>query len=212
MKAVLFDLDGTLLDTTDGVLESAIYAARQLGYPELPFETMLNFVGPPIQNSFIKYYSCSTECAQEATNIFRAYYKENALLKAKLYPGMIEVLEELKSKGVKMAVATYKCEDYAVTILEHFGIAPYCQSMHGADNFNKLTKADIINICIDELVEQKNDVVLVGDTEHDAMGAEKASVSFIGVTYGFGFKSIEDVNEFQNIGCAHTTTEILKFI
>lgn len=212
MKAVLFDLDGTLLDTTEGVLESAIYAAKILRYEELPHEQMLSFVGPPIQNSFMKHYGCSIERAQEAANIFRTYYKENALFKAQLYPGMIDVLEKMQEKGVKIGVATYKREDYAISILEHFGIAPFCISMHGADNYNKLTKADIVNLCINEMTTHRDDVILVGDTEHDAIGAKTAGVVFLGVTYGFGFKSKEDVDEYPNIGCANSTYEILKYL
>lgn len=212
MKAVLFDLDGTLLDTTEGVLESAIFAAKKLGYEELPYETMLSFVGPPIQNSFIKWYGCSQEKAQEAANVFRTYYKENALFKAALYPGLMDLLKELQMKDIKMGVATYKREDYAISILEHFGIAPFCITMHGADNFNKLTKADIVNICIDELGTKQSEVVLVGDTEHDALGAERAGVPFLGVTYGFGFKTKADVDYYPNIGCANSAKEILNFI
>lgn len=212
MKAVLFDLDGTLLDTTVGVLESAIFAAKELGYRELPHETMLSFVGPPIQNSFMKWYGCNQEKAQEAANVFRTYYKENALLKATLYPGLIDILKELKMRNIKIGVATYKREDYAISILKHFGIAPFCTTMHGADNFNKLTKADIVNMCIDELGTEKSEVVLVGDTEHDALGAERAGVPFLGVTYGFGFKTKADLDNYPNIGCAKNANEILNFI
>lgn len=212
INAVLFDLDGTLLNTTEGVLESAIYAAKKLGYEELPYETMLSFVGPPIQNSFMKWYGCDSDKAQEAANVFRSYYKENALFKASLYPGIIDLLLELKNRDVKIGVATYKREDYAISILEHFGIAPFCQTMHGADNFNKLTKADIVNICINELSSNKKDVVLVGDTEHDAKGAEEAGVPFFGVTFGFGFHSPADVNVFPNIGYADKAIDIIKAI
>lgn len=211
-KAVLFDLDGTLLDTTEGVLESAEHAARELGLPDLPRETMLKFVGPPIQMSFIDYYGVTCETAQEAANAFRAYYKEHALLKARPYPGMQEVLRALCALGVKIGVATYKREDYAITILEHFGIAPFCQAMHGADHFNRLTKADIVNLCIRELGARLEDTVMIGDTEHDAKGASLAGVDFIAVTFGFGFRSPLDVGNYPSMGCADSLPEVLDLI
>ena len=211
-KAVLFDLDGTLLDTTDGILESSVYAARKLGLGDLPHETMLKFIGPPIQNSFIAYYGVDAETAQKAADIFRDYYKGRALFKAKPYSGLLETLAGLKMCGTKIAVATYKREDYAINLLKYFGITEYCDSMHGADNFNKFSKADIVNICIAELGERKQDVVLVGDTEHDAKGAIDAGVDFIGVTYGFGCKARKDVDLFPNIGCADSLSSIIELL
>ena len=211
-KAVLFDLDGTLLDTTDGVLESALYAARTMGYAPLPYETMLHFVGPPIQDSFRRYYGADESEAQKAASIFRNYYKENALFKARPYDGLSNALERLKGIEVAIGVATYKREDYALSILEHFGIASYCRTMHGADNFNQLTKADIVNLCISELGVPKEFVVLIGDTEHDALGATRAGVDFIGVTFGFGFKTSADVDKYPNIGCADSLEHVVEFV
>lgn len=210
-KAVLFDLDGTLLDTTDGVLESAAYAAHQLGLNELPRETMLKFVGPPIQDSFSVHYGLDKEAAQKAAEIFRTYYKECALLKAVPYPGLAETLSQLKERGCALGVATYKREDYALTILRHFGITPFCRSMHGADNFNKFSKSDIVNLCLNELGASRKDSVLVGDTAHDAKGAALAGIDFIGVTFGFGFKTKADVDAFPNIGCAECLPKILEY-
>ena len=80
MRAVIFDLDGTLLDTREGIVESARYAAKRLGFPELPYETWLTFVGPPIQQSFMTHFSCDGETAQRAADLFRDYYKTKALL------------------------------------------------------------------------------------------------------------------------------------
>ena len=211
-KAILFDLDGTLLDTTEGVLESAAHAARQLDLPALPHDTMLKFVGPPIQDSFKVHYGLDEESAQKAAELFRSYYKEKALLKATPYPGLIETLAQLQKTGYVLGVATYKREDYALTILEHFGIAPFCRSMHGADNFNHLSKADIVNLCLTELGAARADSVLVGDTAHDAKGAALAGIDFIGVTFGFGFKTKEDVDAFANIGCAETIQQIAEYV
>jgi len=211
-KSVLFDLDGTLLDTTEGVLESAVYAARQMGYPELPHETMLKFVGPPIQNSFRDFYGADVDTEQRAAEIFRDYYKNVALLKARLYPDMLDVLAELHAGGIKIGVATYKREDYAITLLHHFGIAEFCASMHGADNFNRLKKSDIVELCIRELGTSKSETVLVGDTDHDAKGAAHAGVDFIAVTYGFGYRTAADVKDYPYIGVADSPRRILESI
>jgi len=211
-SAVLFDLDGTLLDTTDGVLESAVHTVVSLDRKPLPHETMLHFLGPPIQESFMRHYGMDKAGAQEAANRFRSYYKENALFKAKLYPGIIETLKALSDNGIALGVATYKREDYAIQVLQHFGIAPYCKTMHGADNFNRRTKVDIIELCIRELGVGREEIVLVGDTEYDAVGAVNAGVDFIGVTFGFGFKAESDVSRYPNIGCVGSLEQIVELI
>ena len=208
IKNVIFDLDGTLLDTTEGILESVKFTVKELGFPELPHKEILNFIGPPIQISFKKYYKCNEEKAQAAANLFRDYYKDVALLKAKLYEGVYELCEHLKENQIKMAVATYKREDYALTLLKHFHFNNCCCSMHGADNNNVLKKEDIVKLCLKEMGGTSSDSVLVGDTIHDAMGAAKAGIPFIAVTYGFGFKTIKDVESYPHIAVANTPLEI----
>ena len=212
IKNVIFDLDGTLLDTREGVIESAKYAAKQMGYPELPHETMLSFVGPPIQNSFMIHYGCDQETAQKAANIFRDYYKNTALLLAEPYEGIFDLCDLLKKNGVRMSVATYKREDYALTLLRHFNFHKYCDPMHGADNNNVLKKEDIIRMCQEEMGATKENSVLIGDTDNDAKGAVKADTPFIAVTYGFGFKTKEDVAGYPYMGVANTPIEIAKII
>lgn len=210
---VIFDLDGTLLDTTDGILESAGYAARILGYPELPRETMLKFIGPPIQQSFMTYYGATPEEAQKAAEIFRDYYKSKALLKASPYPGIFDLCKSLRENGFQLAVATYKREDYALDLLKHFHFDAYCDPMHGADNLNVLKKEDIVNLCIKEMNATREECVLIGDTEHDALGAAKAEVPFLAVTYGFGFQPGDRPKSDCNvIGVADTTKEIEKIL
>ena len=210
-NTVIFDLDGTLLDTTQGVLESAVYAAKSLGFDELPHETMLKFVGPPIQNSFKEYYGCDGAQAQKAADIFRSYYKEKALLKAVPYDGIYELCEKLRAMGLKLAVATYKREDYAITLLNHFGFDRYCVCMHGADNNNVLKKSDIVNLCVSETDSTPETSVLVGDTLHDALGAKQAGIDFIAVTYGFGFKKNGEI-PYPCVGVADNPLQIYKFI
>ena len=207
IKNVIFDLDGTLLDTREGILESALYAAKTMRYQELPRETLLRFVGPPIQQSFRTHYGCSAEEAQQAANIFRDYYKTKALLKAKPYEGIYALCERLMAAGIRMAVATYKREDYALTLLKHFRFGEYCSPMHGADNNNLLKKEDIVNLCLQEMGGSREQTVLIGDTEHDARGAREAGVPFLAVTWGFGFRSAEDVASYPCVGVADSPEE-----
>lgn len=212
IKNVIFDLDGTLLDTTEGVLEGVKYSARKLGYPELARETYLKFIGPPIQQSFMEYYGCGQEQAQEAADLFRAYYKSSALLKAVPYDGIFELCETLKKKKIRMAVATYKREDYALTLLKHLHFDAYCYPMHGADNQNILKKEDIVKISMKEMDGTLKDTVLVGDTVNDATAAEKAGILFVAVTYGFGFRNTKDADTYRNIGAAANPVQVADII
>lgn len=195
-KAVLFDLDGTLLDTSNGIRESVKYTIDRLGLPELSESTILKFVGPPIQDSLMQYCGLSSKSAQQGAQIFRDYYKNEALYQASLYPGVYPTLLELKNSGIKIGVATYKREDYAIKLLDYFGIAEICDVIHGADNENKLNKAAIIEKCIAELGADKSETVLIGDTEHDAKGAMEAGVGFIAVTWGFGYKNEKEMENY----------------
>lgn len=187
-KAVLFDLDGTLLDTSEGVLTSVRYTLRQMGCPEIDEQQMRGFIGPPIQISLHTIAGFSEEEALFGADIFRDYYKREALMLATPYPGIIELLKQLRELGVKTGVATYKREDYAIDLLRHFGIADLMDVIHGADMEGKLTKADIVELCIKELNEPKPHTILVGDTDHDAKGAEAAGVEFVAVSWGFGYQ------------------------
>lgn len=187
MKYVIFDLDGTLLDTSKGIKDAVHFTIEKMGYKELEDSELDSFIGPPIQNSLIEHFGCSIEEAQQGANVFRDYYKNVSLLKATPYEGIYDVLEYINSNGMRAAVATYKREDYALQLLKAFRFNNYCEVMHGADNFNRLSKADIIKMCVDELGGNVEEAIYVGDTNGDLKGAKECGMSFVGVTYGFGF-------------------------
>lgn len=212
IKAVLFDLDGTLLDTSEGIKHSVRHTISVMGYNQLPEETILKFVGPPIQYSLMTFCGVDSEEAQRGANVFRDFYKSNALFEAELYDGIIELLKSLRNKGIKIGVATYKREDYAIDLLKHFGIDKFCDVIHGADNENRLSKADIIELCIKEIGEDKKDIVLVGDTVHDAKGAETAHIDFIAALWGFGFKSKTDSINSNFLCVADSALDIMIMV
>lgn len=197
-KYVLFDLDGTLMDTSDGVMKSVEYTVNELGYPPLAPECVRKFIGPPITDSLRKQFDLSDEQARVATKIFRDAYKDKFLYYAKPYPGIQWLITALDNAGIKTAVATYKRDDYAKKLLDHYEmLAPFDFAM-GADDNNVLKKSDIVKTCLEKLgCTDYNDAVLIGDTYHDATGAEQIGVHFVAVTFGFGFRNISDTEEYN---------------
>lgn len=211
-KAVLFDLDGTLLDTGEGVISSVKYTIEKMGLPELSYDVLKTFVGPPIKKKMMEMFELSDEVASEAMNIFREHYGAGDIYIAKVYDGMIALLDDLKKRGYKLGVATYKREDQAKKLLEKFEIADKFDVIHGSDKEGMLTKADVINNCVRELGYSPCEMVLIGDSDNDAIGAKQAGLEFIGVTYGYGFKSKADVDCFQNMGIAEECYQISELI
>lgn len=210
IKNVIFDLDGTLLDTSEGILESVKYTIGILGLKELSEDVLLSFVGPPIQMSFRKNYGMNAVSSQAAAEIFRDYYCNKALFKAVPYVGIYDVCEYLMKSDITMAVATYKREDYALDLLNHFDFSRYCKSMHGADNNNKLKKEDVIGLCMQEINATTKDTVMVGDTLHDQKGALNVGIPFVAVTYGFGVKS--ELINCNPLIVAETPMDLIRII
>lgn len=199
-KYILFDLDGTLLDTTQGVIDAVKITITQYGFSMPSDEILKSFVGPPMQKSMAETFNLDKETALQVANDFRANYKKYSLYKAELYPNIIEMFEELCNRGFKIAIATNKSHENAEGIIKHFGLDKYCDFYMGSDLTGKLTKADIVEKCIEVLNADKKQTVLIGDSEFDLIGAKQAGIDFLGVTYGFGFKNPEEVqgNQFFN--------------
>lgn len=211
-KLVVFDLDGTILDTTEGILEAVEYTIAKFGLPQIPHETLLSFIGPPIQESFMRYYDIRGEILQQISDEFRKSYSSTHLLKAQPYCGIYQLFNSLTETGVKIAIATYKREDYALKLLHHYDFDKFTSIMHGGDNLNKLKKSDIITKCIQEAeISDAKDVVMIGDTIFDAEGAKTLGIDFIAVTYGFGFHPNAPEN-ICSIGYAKTPLEILNIL
>jgi phosphoglycolate phosphatase len=209
---VVFDLDGTLLDTTKGILGSVSYAIDSLGLPPLlSREVMLSFIGPPIADSFAKHYGLSGELLQKAVEAFRSDYGNNRIFEATPYPGIYDVFEYLHKSNVKTAVATYKREDQALKLLRHYSFDRYTDVMFGADPDNKLQKKDIIMKCIDKSGLASPKALVVGDTLHDARGAEQSGLDFLAVTYGFGFKTEDDLSGVNAVAFVENPQQLIQW-
>lgn len=212
-QLVIFDVDGTLLDTTQGIAEAVKYTIKCKNLPAIDEGKILQFIGPPIQDSFYMHYGLEGNELQEVAEIFRNYYKEHSLLLAKPYDGVYDVLETLKENHIMIAVATYKRQDYARRLLSFFHFDQYSSFLYGSDNNNILKKADIINLCIEDAgIYAKDNVLMVGDSEHDAKGANSAEIDFLGVTYGFGYKTREQILRDGAIGACEDINELLNYV
>lgn len=212
-RGIIFDLDGTLLDTSEGVLSSVRHTIKTMGYRELPEETLLTFIGPPVKRSLMEHYGLDDAEADRATAVFRDQYKNMDLLKARPYDGILPLLERLKSQGFLIGVATLKREDYALTILEHFGIAEHCDLICGSDFASKMQKVDVLHKCLDGLNLSPKEALLIGDTASDAGGAKAAGTDFMAVTFGFGPKTKKEWEErYSPVFTAERVSEIAEFL
>lgn len=211
-QIAVFDLDGTLMDTGLGVMDSVRYVIKQKNLPVISEKQLQTFVGPPVQISFQNVYNMSEKEAWECADIFRERYKDVDLLKADAYPGIYDCLDKLRSKGIKTAVATYKRHDYAMKLLEYYGFNQYFDIMYGADMEGRFTKKDIICNCMNDLgITDYHNALMIGDTVNDAKGAMEIGMDFMGVTYGYGYHSEEDMKEYPYVAYVDKVEDIIKF-
>lgn len=188
-STILFDLDGTLLDSSPGIFYAANKTMLTLGFASLSEPQLRKFVGPPLAACFRVACGVEESLIPEACAVYREIYtKEGGMYQASIYPQILELLEQLTTRGLDLGVATLKLEPLAELILKHFGLAPYFKTIVGADTEGKLSKADIISIALEQLAQPDySQVIMVGDTPHDFDGAVAVCVDFVGVDWGFGF-------------------------
>lgn len=188
-KAIIFDLDGTLLDTSQGIKKAIEDVINTLGLEALSGEELKEFIGPPIYESLSKRYGLDEPTLYEATELFRNIYKEKYLYEATVYEGLEETLRDLKSNGYILGVATNKRYDYVAPLLDKFGLLKYFDDVQGTDFANTLKKPDVIRNCLKKIdVLSKDYACMVGDTVQDFYGAKENRIDFLGVSYGFGFQ------------------------
>lgn len=188
IKAVLFDLDGTLVDSSEGITKSVQYALEKYNIIENNLEKLKPFIGPPLHSSFMKYYDFDEKSAFEAVEVYRERYRPIGLFECSLYPNVEACLRILKEQGYRIALASSKPEEMCRQILEHFNITELFDEVAGSTLDGRIvTKIQVL----EELFGRWNDIskdemILVGDTIFDIEGANAAGISSIGVSFGFG--------------------------
>ena len=187
-SVILFDLDGTLTDSAPGILNSVRHACQKLALPEPSPETLHRFLGPPLLDSFRDLIGLNAAESQRAVDAFREYFPTKGLFENEVYPGIAELLHDLKAAGKTVVLATSKPEEYARRIMRHFDLEQYCDAICGATlDETRTDKAEVIAYALQTAgIADKSTVIMVGDREHDVNGAKKNGLPCIGALYGYG--------------------------
>ena len=194
-KCVIFDMDGTLADTSPGILASHRYAHKMMGQPA-PEECVLRqVIGGPLLQTYQERFGFAEP--EKAVAFYRQYYAEQGIHAASLYPGIADALRELYARGVLLGVATLKADRFVKQMLRDMGVFDCFSAIYGMDEKDGRTKAQLIQMCMSQLGTSAEETVLVGDSIHDMEGAEACGISFLGVTYGFGFSEQAEKGKFQ---------------
>ena len=202
---IFFDLDGTLTDPGIGITNSVMYALKKWNIEVADRSELYKFIGPPLVDSFEKYYGFSKEEAEQAVVYYREYFREKGLYENTIYDGSEKLLSDLKASGKKVVLATSKPQELAEIILKHFQIDRYFDVVAGATmDGTRSKKTDVILYALAACgVEDKSQVVMVGDREHDIIGAKNAGLDSIGVLCGYG-----DREELETAGATHVVEKI----
>lgn len=211
-STVLFDLDGTISDSAEGITRSVQYALeKEFGIIRQP-EELLEFVGPPLKEQFMLYTGCDEAMGERAVWRYRERYRPVGIFENKLYPGIPELLKQLYDEHFTIALSSSKPEAFCRQILEAFHIAEYFTVICGSDMDGKHTdKAEVIEQTIHRLGAEhiRDEIVLVGDRRYDIIGARQCGISSIGVSFGYGSREelehewpdciVDTVTELRNV-------------
>lgn len=207
-SSILFDLDGTIVDSAPGITATLAYTFKQLGLPIPKPAELVAYVGPPILESFRERAGFTHEQAQHALDIYRPEYLKTGVFNAAVYPGLPEVLKTIHHSGVPLSLATSKPEGPATLILKHYDLLKYFDVITGASNDEvRSAKADVVAEALKRLTAIGADIsrpVMVGDRSHDVHGAGAHNVPTIFVRWGYGSRP----EEVGTIGAVSTADQL----
>ena len=203
-KLVIFDFDGTIADTSEGIIDAHRYTLSYMGRNVPTNEVLKNIIGGQLLKTYMNSFDFSEKEARKAIKVYRERYAKVGIHKATLYPSFEQMISTLRKKGYKLGVATLKAERFAKEMLKEMGIQQYFDGICGMDEGDELNKAGLIKKCCSLCNVKECETILVGDSNNDIKGAKEAGIAFLGVTYGFGLKreieyEFDTVDKVENI-------------
>lgn len=213
-RYILFDLDGTLTDSREGIVRCVRETVAECGGSPLEEGTLLRFIGPPLQDSFIRFCGFSPERAKEAVERFRLRYEPVGQYENRAAPGMAELMGRLREAGCVLALASSKPENLCVSICARFGFAPHLSALVGSPPDGDWEKEDVIRETMRQLgltADDASQVLMVGDRKFDVLGAAACGVDCAGVEF-FGYAPEGELEEAGAVTVASTPEELEAFI
>lgn len=181
-----FDLDGTVTDSKQGIINSVLYALGHFGI-RARADSLLFFIGPPLKQSFARYFPGDSSQVALAVEKYREYFRRQGMFENQVYPGVPQMLERLVAQGHKLYLATSKPEIFARQIVDHFGLAPYFSFVAGAElNGSRNDKVDVLRYALQETGADGAHALMIGDRFHDIVGGHAVGMKTVGVLYGYG--------------------------
>lgn len=198
-RYILFDLDGTLTESATGIINSVIYALKHKGIEEQDREKLLAFVGPPLTESMKKYYGLTDAEVKELLPVYREYFDDRGWRENRVYEGIPQMLKKLRDQGKHLILATSKPETAARRILSYFSLDEYFEIIGGSTLDGRIEKkGQVIDMVIGRAGrEHTAEMIMVGDREHDVIGARENKLPCVGVLYGYGSRE-----ELEKAGAA----------
>lgn len=206
---LLFDLDGTLIDPKEGITNSFKYALSYFNIKVQKTQDLYKFIGPPLIDTFSKYYEFNKEDTEIAIAKYREYFTKEGIFENKLYKGIPEMLESLSNKTI--ILATSKPELFAKQILEDLKLSKYFKFICGSTlDYTRSNKKDIIQYILDENDLSIENTIMIGDREYDIIGAKETRIDSIGVLYGYG--SLEELEKAGATYVAQNVEELKNIL
>jgi len=210
-KNILFDLDGTITDSSPGIINSYLHSLTKIGLAENDIETLKSYIGSPLRAYYTERHNLSTADSDIAVKHFREHYADKGIFENTVYPNMAELINKLQENGFRLYIATSKPLEFAITVLNHFNLKEYFDSIHGSDmSADNKPKDKLIADAILMNGLSKNESIMIGDRYHDINGAKTNGIASIAVTYGYG--SMNELSELQPDYIAASADEIEKIL
>lgn len=212
-RTVLFDLDGTLADTSPGIIRSVRRAEKAMGFDPLPDPELEQVIGPPLAQSLPRMYHLDEKTTQEMIRVYREFYWEEGVLDIRVFDGMEDLLAQLRQRGVRLGVATMKLRAYAEKTLENAGLLGYFETIVSFADGEDSCKARLISQAMEDLGEEdRSRTLMVGDSIFDSEGAYLAGVDFAAVTCGFGLSDPKALAAYPYVVAAEDIHALARWL